>query len=118
MKPLQFLLAFLLSTSLAQAAATLEWEASTDLKAWNKVPPSELQLTANGAMVLRNAAPQTFYRLRISNGQSTGYLQTLTLSEAPQTAVQSAADFLRQHLASNTENADAPSPDFEWPQDA
>ena len=116
MKPFKFLLALLLSTTFLQAAATLEWETSTDLKVWSKVPPSELQLTTTGAMILRNAAPQTFYRLRIVNGQSTGYLPTLTLAEAPQTAVQMASGFLTEHLASN--NPETPSPDFEWPTDA
>jgi hypothetical protein len=108
-----------LTTATTGAAVLLEWERSTDLRTWEKVPARELIFTADGGIVVSPTQAQTYYRLRIGNGQGTGFLQVIPLGEAPREAVDIASGFLRDHLRSSTAGGEGEgNPDQGWPEDA
>src|SRR5689334_21017099 len=59
----------------AWSAVLLQWERSTDLQTWEKVPAKELIFTADGGLVVPATQAQTYYRLRVGSGQGNGFIQ-------------------------------------------
>lgn len=95
------------------ASVLLQFEESTDLKTWSKVPEGELTPLANGAIVRTTDNTKAFYRLTINPGGLGGSVPVLPLREAPAFAVDIAQSFLKDFLVAG-EGEGGTDPEGNW----